>query len=129
ERQLAEIDVLDVGGDDHAARPDRHRTFSFLRRGLCSRERNRGDPGETIRIVHAPGRQRVVEHAMPGDARVGGKAIAEYIWPGADDLSVDTLRVQPSAPLGDGLDQARKKRPYLEAVIEMQRRRRAVGFN
>src|SRR5262245_60452627 len=129
ERQLAEIDVLDIGGDDHAACPEQNGTRGFLRRGLCSRERNGGDPGEAIRIVHAPGRQRVVEHAMPGDARVGGKTVAKYIGPGADDLSLDPLRIEPSAPLGDGLVQARKDRPYLKAVIEMQGRRRAVGFN
>src|SRR5262249_26649049 len=101
----------------------------FLRRGLGPLERNRRDPGEAIRIVRAPGRQRVVEHAMPGDTRVGDKAVAEYIGPGADDLSIDTLRVEPSAALGNWLDQARKERPYLEAVIEMQRRRRVVGLN
>ena len=37
--------------------------------------------------------------------------------------SVDALLVEPGVPLRDRLDQARKERPHLEAVIEVQRRR------
>ena len=48
ERQLAQVDVLDVGGDDHATRAERHGALGLLRRGLCSHERNRGDPREAI---------------------------------------------------------------------------------
>ncbi|TMJ35561.1 MAG: hypothetical protein E6G86_19980 [Alphaproteobacteria bacterium] len=66
---------------------------------------------------------------MPGDTGISGKAVAEDVGPGADDLSLDALRVEPGAPLGDRLDQARKERPHLEPVIKMQRRRRAVRFN
>src|SRR5438132_1008306 len=66
---------------------------------------------------------------MPRDTGIGGKAVTEDVRPGADDLSLDALRVEPGAPLGDGLDQARKERPHLEPVIKMQRRRRAVRFN
>ena len=66
---------------------------------------------------------------MPGDACVGGKAVAEYVRPGADDLRLDALLVEPGAPLGDRLDQARKERAHLEAVVEMQRRRRRARLH
>src|SRR5438093_2959563 len=66
---------------------------------------------------------------MPRDTSIGGKAVAEDVRPGADDLSLDALHVEPGAPLGHRLDQARKERPHLEPVIKMQRRRRAVRFN
>ncbi len=62
---------------------------------------------------------------MPSGARVRRKAVAEYVGPGADDLPVDALLVEPNVPLRDRLDQPRKERPDLEPVIEMQRRRGA----
>jgi hypothetical protein len=66
---------------------------------------------------------------MPGNAGGGSQAVTENVGPGADDLSVDALLVEPGAPRSDRLDQTGKERPHLEAVVEMQRRRRAVGFN
>src|SRR5260370_29776112 len=56
-----------------------------------------------------------------------GKAVAEKLRPGADDLLIDALLIEPGAPLGDGFDQAWKERAHLEAIVEMQRRRRGAG--
>ena len=50
-------------------------------------------------VVGAPFRQRVVEHAMPGDAGVARQAVAEDVRPGADDLVVDALLVEPFVAL------------------------------
>src|SRR5262249_13656962 len=88
----------------------------------------RGYPGESIRVVRAPRRKRVVEHPVPGDTRLGGKTIAKYVGPGADDLSLDALCVEPSASCGGRLDEPGEERPHLEAVIEMQRRRGPGGM-
>jgi hypothetical protein len=45
---------------------------------------------------------------VPGDAGVGGKTVAEYVGPGADDLLIDSLRVEPGASCGDRLDRRGK---------------------
>ncbi len=77
QRKFAQIGVLDVGGNDHAAGSEPGGALELRRRGLGLNERNGGDPGEPIRVVGAPRRQGVVEHPMPGDACIDGKAVAE----------------------------------------------------
>ena len=73
-------EMIDAAGAEPAG------AFEFARGGLWLGQRNGADPGEPISVVRTPRRQRVVEHPVPGDARVGGKAIAEDVRPGADDL-------------------------------------------
>ena len=77
QRKLAEIGVLDVGGDDHAAGSEPDGALELRCRGLGLNERNGGDPGEPLRVVRVPRRQRVVEHPMPDDAGIGGEAVSE----------------------------------------------------
>ena len=125
--ELAEVHVLDVGGDDDADRAIVHRALKLGGGGFGVDERHRGDPREALGIVRGPFRQRVVEHAVPGDTVLAGQAIAEDVGPGADDLMVDVLFVHPFVALGDGLDKAREERPDLEAVVEAQRLLAAVG--
>ena len=127
ERQLAEIGVLDIGGDDHAACAQVGGTFELLGSSFGSSQWNGGNPGKPIGIVRAPVRQRVIQHPVPGDARVDGEAVAENVRPSADDLQVDALLVEPSAPLRDRLDQPREERANLESVIERQSRRPPGG--
>src|SRR6476619_5398086 len=78
-------------------------------------------------MVRGPPPQRVVQHAMPGDALLAGQAISEDVRPSADDLVVDALFVHPFVTFRDGLDQARKEWPHLEAVVETERLFAAVG--
>jgi hypothetical protein len=68
----------------------------------------------------APFAQRIVEHAVPCLARRRRQAIGENVRPGADDLTVDALLGQPGPARRGRLDQPRKERPHLEAVIELQ---------
>ena len=42
---------------------------------------------------------------------------------------IDALLVEPCEPLADRLDQARKERTHLEAVVEVQRRRRSARLH
>src|SRR5262249_13414800 len=129
ERKLAEIGVLDVGGDNDTAGSEPAGAFELGCRALGLNERNGGDPGEPIRVVRAPHRQRVVEHPMPGDAGVGGKAVPEWAGPGADDLLIDALLVEPGAPRRAGFDRAKKDGAPLEAVVKMHRRWRGAGWH
>ena len=100
--------------------------FEFVRGGVGLRQRHRADPGEAVTVVGAPFRQRVVEHPVPGGARLGGQAITEDVGPGADDLQIDALLIEPGVALRHRFDQPRKERTDLEAVVEMQRGRRAL---
>ncbi len=74
-----------------------------------------------MRVVGGPFRQGVVEHAVPGDAVRERQAVAENVRPGADDLVVDFLIVHPFVPLRRRLDEARKERPHLKAIVERKR--------
>ena len=78
-------------------------------------------------MIGAPFGERVVEHAVPGDAGLERQPVAENVRPGADDLQVDALLVEPGLAVGHRLDEPREERPHLEAVVELQRRRRRVG--
>ncbi len=62
---------------------------------------------------------------MPGDAGVARQAVAEDVWPGADDLEIDALRIEPGMAFRHRLDEPREERPHLETVREAQRGRRS----
>jgi hypothetical protein len=90
-------------------------------------ERHRRNPGEALGVVGGPFRQGVVEHAVPGDALFARQAVGEDVRPGADDLMIDALLIEPLVALGHRFDKAREKRPHLEAVAELQRLLAALG--
>jgi hypothetical protein len=127
--QLADIDVLDVRRDDHAAGAESFGALKLSRRRLRIGQRHRADPGEALGVIGAPFGQRIVEQPMPLHAGIAAKAVAEDIRPGADDLQIDALLVEPDVPLRDRLDEARKERPDLEAIGELQRRRGVARFH
>src|SRR5581483_2991333 len=90
-------------------------------------QRHRADEAETLRRCRAPGRERVVEHAMPGGALLARQTVAIDVRPGGDELMVDALAIEPGDALLDRIDELREHRANFEAVVELQGRRcRAV---
>src|SRR5262249_56837157 len=121
---VAEMGVLDVGGDDHAARPEAGDALELLRGGMRLDQRHRADEGEPAGVVGGPLRERIVQHPVPGDAGVERQAVAENVRPGADDLALDALLVEPGEALRYRLDQARAKGARPEPLVGMKCRTR-----
>ncbi len=71
ERKLAEIGVLDIGRDDHAAGADPGGALELFGGGLRVDQRNRAIQANRSELSAHHSRQRIVQHPMPGDAGVG----------------------------------------------------------
>ena len=120
QRKLAEIDPLDVGGDDEAGGAQLlHRELGLARRRRGIRQRHRSKQREPLGMSRQRSAERFVEQPMPARRNGARQPIGENVGPHREHLAGDALRRHPVEPRLDRLDQLRKERPHLEPIVEM----------
>ena len=109
ERKLAEVHVLDVGGDDDADRAE-FEPSARSSAAAASASVSGTDEIHEKRLALSAVHSASVSLSMRCQAMQCGErqAIAEDVRPGADDLVVDLLFVHPLVAFRDRLDQRGK---------------------
>jgi len=121
EVELAEIDPLDIGGDDGADGAESiHRMGQFGRRFLRVGKRHRRKHGESLRLGLTKLSHVLVHVTMPSDGPFARQAMRENIGPHRQHLPVDALLIHSLATRFNGLDQPLEERADLETIVEVQ---------
>ena len=119
--EFTEVCAFDIRCDDGADGAELlDGMIKFCRRFLGMRQRHRSEHGKSAVVCCAEIGQVLIQEAMPLLCLRPRQPIGKDVGPGREHLPVNSLPRHGIKPLGDRLDQLGKKRPDLEAVVEMK---------